>query len=208
MPRYIDLTLALEDGMRGVSSESVKEINRDGWNATTFHLYSHAGTHMDAPLHFDVSEQTIDQIPVEKLFVDAWLVDISEKKHIDVKDLSDIADKIQPGEGLIFRSGWSQYIGTPKFREDLPGFSVEFAEWCVTKGIGLVAVEPPSVADVNNLQELTKVHQILLENNIVIIEGLTNLDVIKNEKVQLVALPLKYKGADGAPARVIAIEQD
>jgi kynurenine formamidase len=49
MSRVIDLTVPLKDGMRGVTFETVKELEKDGWNARMLHLYSHAGTHMDAP---------------------------------------------------------------------------------------------------------------------------------------------------------------
>ena len=60
----IDLTLDLADGMRGVTVESTYSVDRHGWNASTYHLYSHAGTHMDAPLHFACNSQTIDRIPL------------------------------------------------------------------------------------------------------------------------------------------------
>jgi len=63
--------------MPGVSIEPAKTVDEDGWNATTLHLYSHCGTHMDAPLHFGVSERTIDEIPLESLMGPAWVVDLS-----------------------------------------------------------------------------------------------------------------------------------
>ncbi|UCG49954.1 MAG: cyclase family protein, partial [Phycisphaerales bacterium] len=77
MSRIIDLTLPLKNGMRGVTLEAAKTIETDGWNATTLHLYSHCGTHMDAPRHFDVGGQTIDQIPLDKCMGPAWLVNLS-----------------------------------------------------------------------------------------------------------------------------------
>ena len=58
--KIIDLTLTYEEGMRGVAFETARTKADDGWNALTLHLYSHAGTHMDAPFHFDVNDQTID----------------------------------------------------------------------------------------------------------------------------------------------------
>ena len=67
--------------------------------------------------------------------------------------------------------------------------------------------EPPSIADVTNMKEVTKIHEILLGGDIIIVEGLTNLEALSNDKVGLVALPLKIKDGDGAPARVIAIEK-
>ena len=77
----------------------------------------------------------------------------------------------------------------------------------VQKSIGILGVEPPSVADVNNLEEVTKIHQILLGGDVIIVEGLCNLDLIEKPKVKLIALPLKVTNGDGAPARVIAIQE-
>ena len=70
----------------------------------------------------------------------------------------------------------------------------------------MLGVEPPSVADVNNLEELTAVHEALLSAGVIIVEGLTNLDQIRNLKVTFMAFPLKVAMGDGAPARAFAIE--
>jgi kynurenine formamidase len=70
----------------------------------------------------------------------------------------------------------------------------------------MLGVEPPSVADVHNREELTNVHRVLLGGGVIVVEGLTNLDQIRAEKVTFMALPLKIAGGDGAPARAIAIE--
>jgi kynurenine formamidase len=85
---------------------------------------------------------------------------------------------------------------------------VELARWLVEKKVALIGVEPPSVADVNNIAELTEVHRILFEGNIVIVEGLAHLDKILRSEVEFVALPLKVAGGDGTPVRAIAVEQE
>lgn len=209
--KILDLTLAISDSMRGVEMEDAKRLGTDGWNAKTLHMYSHSGTHMDAPLHFGVSTSGIDEIELEKCIVDAWLVDITpcaDKQLITSEALSDIAHRIKPGQGLLIRSDWSYKHNTLEYRDALPRVSEELATWCVARGIVFIGVEPPSVADVNNIEELTKVHQILLKNGIVIVEGLTNLDKINQDMVKVIALPLKVKGGDGAPARVIAILEE
>ena len=207
--RYIDLTMSYGMGMRGFSIESAKSLKKDGWNASTLHLYSHSGTHMDAPIHFEVNEKTIDQYPASRFFCDCWIVDLpncSDSKLIVPEDLSKIANAILPGEGLIFRTGWSAYVGEEKYRQKLPRISKELAEWCTKKSIAMIGVEPPSIADVYDLKEVSEVHTILLNADVLIIEGLCNLGKISQPKVQLVALPLKIKNGDGAPCRVIAIE--
>ncbi len=64
------------------------------------------------------------------------------------------------------------------------------------------------MADVNSKEELTVVHQALLGAEIVIVEGLANLDALRQKEVTFIALPLKLEGGDGSPVRAIAIEDD
>lgn len=207
--QYFDLTMTYRPGMKGFSFEPAKTMADDGWNASSLLFYSHAGTHMDAPFHFEASKKTIEEYPVSRFFCDCWLVDIQNcerGKSIGVSDLGEITSKIAGGEGLLFRTGWSEYEGQEHYRSKLPRISKELATWCVDHQISMIGVEPPSVADVNNMAELTEIHSILLRADIIIVEGLCNLDKIKKEKVKLIALPLKIKNGDGAPCRVVAIE--
>lgn len=206
----IDLTLPIEDGQRGVAIETARTIEVDGWNATTLHLYSHSGTHMDAPLHFAVSDQTIDEYPLAKLMGKAWIARITgdcTNRWLEVKDLGPVADLVEPGDSLLLQTGWSQHVKEASYRDALPRISDELAKWCVTRGVKMLGVEPPSVANVNDLEELTRIHQILLSGHIVIVEGLCNLEKIQGQSVFFMALPLKVKGGDGSPVRAIAFEQ-
>ena len=210
MSRVIDLTVPLKDGMRGVTFETFKELEKDGWNARMLHLYSHAGTHMDAPLHFGVNETTIDRIPPERFVADAWVIDVPAVRSnmlIGIEHLMDVKDRLVEGDGLLFRTGWHRFIDTPAYRDALPRLSMALALWCVKRKVGLIGVEPPSVASLNDMQELQEVHRILLGGGIVVVEGLCNLEEISKPRVKIIALPLKIEGGDGAPARVIAIEE-
>ncbi len=207
--KVIDLTLPINENVAGVSIEQAKTLDRDGWNATTLHLYSHSGTHMDAPMHFEVNDQTMDTIPVNRLISQAWVVDlkhIQPSESITIAHLKAIENKIQKGQSILLHTGWSKRLGTKVYRDELPRISPELAHWLGEKGVNMLGVEPPSVADVNNLKEVTEVHTILMQNDIVIIEGLTNLEEISKEKITLIALPLKVEKGDGAPARVIVLE--
>jgi kynurenine formamidase len=206
----LDLTMTYQEGIDGYQYDVVKTVAKDGWNARTLHIYSHAGTHMDAPFHFGVSNDFIDEIKVNKFIGKAWVVSIPiimDSQLLGIKDLKVIADRIEEGDSLLLRTGWSQNVHLPKYRNKLPRISEELANWCVEKKVKMLGVEPPSVADVNNLQEVTRIHQILLAGGIIIIEGLINLEKIIKEQIFLMALPLKIKGGDGAPARVVAFEE-
>lgn len=208
--KIIDLTLPINNDMGGVSIESAKTISKDGWNATTLHLYSHSGTHMDAPLHFNVSNEAIDTLPVDRFVTKAWKVNLTHikpKELITIAHLSSIKDKIAPSDSIVLHTGWSSKLGTLTYRNDLPRISKELATWLGEKRINILGVEPPSVADVNNINEVTEIHEILMKNNIIIIEGLTNLESLSKKPFTLIALPLKIENGDGSPARVIAIEE-
>jgi arylformamidase len=209
--RFIDLTLTLRDGMRGVSLEPAKTMERDGWNATTLHLYSHAGTHMDAQTHFDAGPETIDQHEIERCIGPAWLVDcrhVQAHQLIEVTDLGVVGSVLRSGESLLLRTDWNQHVNDPGlYRDALPRISEGLARWCVDRGVKMLGVEPPSVADVNNKEELTRIHRILLTGGVTIVEGLTNLESIRREKVQFAAIPLKIDGCDGAPVRAFALEE-
>lgn len=210
--KYIihDLTHTLDDNIAGFAQEPARTIEKDGWNAKTLTIYSHAGTHMDAPLHFGVSDHTIDQFAPSDLMGTAWIVDViidSNKQLITLDDIISQLSDFNSGDSLIIRTLWSHNLDQPNFKSDLPRISEDLAKWCVLKKVKLLGVEPQSVADVENLEEVTQIHKILLKGNVIIIEGLKNLDLIKSKTVFLIALPLKIKDGDGAPARVIAFEE-
>lgn len=206
----IDLTLTYSPQISGYSSDVAKTISADGWNANNLHIYSHAGTHMDAPYHFEVTDERIDEIPVERFISKAHVVTVNitqSQQLITTEDLKQVEGRLQPGESIIIKTGWYQFVGTPKYRNELPRISKESAQWLVHKKVNMLAVEPPSVADVNNLSEVTLIHQILLGGSIIIVEGICNTSALTKDTVQLIALPLKILKGDGAPARVIAIQE-
>jgi arylformamidase len=210
MPRIIDLTLPLTPGQRGVATEPKYTVARDGWNAATWHLYTHAGTHMDSQLHFAAGPETIDTKPLTKCMGPAVvvnLVPIAPRALITVAHLGAAAANFQAGDSLLLRTDWYRSVKDPAvYRDGLPRISEELANWCVDRRVGILGVEPPSVADVNNLTEITRVHQILLGGGVTIVEGLGHLDQLTQPRVFFAALPLKLAAGDGCPVRAFAVE--
>lgn len=207
--RVIDLSLTVNNDMPGVNVSTAKRLEVEGWNATTLSLYSHCGTHMDAPRHFLPDGATLDQQDLSVCVGPATVVNLAPaepKQLINVDDLGTLADSIQPGARLLFRTDWHKRYGTPQYRNELPRISLALAEWLVDRKVAMIGVEPPSVADVNNKQELTDVHQTLFRGNVLIVEGLANLDQIASPTVEFIALPMKITGGDGSPVRAVAIE--
>ena len=208
--KIIDLSLAIDEKMRGVDIRPAKQLERDGWNATTLSLYSHCGTHMDAPRHFLPEGRTLDLQPLAAVVGPAVVINLAPaapKQLLQVSDFVAHDDWVTPGCRLLLRTDWHHRYGTAEYRDELPRISRELAHWFVERQVGLVGVEPPSVADVNDRDELTEVHQILFRGDVVIVEGLANLDQLTQRSVEFVALPMKIVGGDGSPVRAIAIER-
>ena len=209
MQHIIDLTLTIEPGMRGVELHQAKMLDRDGWNAKRLELYSHCGTHMDAPRHFLPEGSTIDKVDLAACIGPARVIDLTPVKPrelLTIQHLRGSVARIQPGDRLLLRTDWYQRHGTAEYRQELPRIHIDLAHWLVERGIALLGVEPPSVADVNHRDELTAVHRVLLSGGIVIVEGLAHLDQIQSDTVDLIVLPLKILDGDGAPARAVAIQ--
>ena len=184
MPHLVDLTQTLRAGMRGVAWDTAATLEREGWNARSLHLYSHTGTHMDAQAHFAAGPETIDRIPLERCMGPAWLVDIpglAPRALITVEHLSDVQRQFQRGDSLLLRTGWSRFVDEPSiYRDGLPRIGEDLALWCANNSVKILGVEPPSVADVNNLEEVTRIHKILLTAGVVIVEGLAHLERISS----------------------------
>lgn len=207
--RTIDLSLPITCEMPGVDIRVAKRLEADGWNASTLELYSHSGTHMDAPCHFLPGGATLDQQDLNCCVGQALVINLApcEPSQLHtVGDLTAYDSQIGPGSRLLLRTDWHKRYGTAEYRHALPRISIELARWLVERQVAMIGVEGPSVADVNNMQELTEVHQTLFRGGVLIVEGLANLDQLSQPQVEFIALPLRLVGLDGCPVRAIAIE--
>ena len=205
----IDLTLRLRPGRREVEFGTEYTVARDGWTARTLHLYSHAGTYLDAPVHFDAGDQTIDEIPLADCMGRAGIASLESlapRTPIMVEHLGETAARVQSGDALLLRTGWSRHVhDADYYRDNFPPISVELAEWIVAKNVRMVGFEPPSVADVNDLPAVTRIHKILLGAGVIIVEGLTGLDALTRPSCFLAAVPLKVPNGDDALADAFEI---
>ena len=214
----IDLTLPIISGgstppkMPRPEFELVRTMEKDGCRTSKVSFYNHSGTHMDSPSHFLDSGNTIDQLCLEHCMGKAYVVDASSLEagqRIQIEDLGDLTVKLEEGGRLLFYTGWERFYPDETYYHQFPALSLELAHWIVEKGIVLVGIDTGSVAAVDNWSELTAVHKVLLSNNVIVVEGLSNLHKLPFGKpVNLICLPMKLAATDGAPAHVVAISDD
>lgn len=186
--------------------ERVEKIE-DGANANVSRLSAgvHTGTHVDAPYHFLPGGSTVETLPLDVLIGAAQVIDLGEKVDLITADVLKGAGLIHGVHRVLFKTRNSQFWarGEADFQTGFVGISADGAEYLAAQEIKLVGVDYLSVAPYHQSRPT---HQILLNAKTVIIEGL-DLSQVKAGVYQLICLPLKLGGSDGAPARTILIEQ-
>lgn len=197
-----------------VAVEPLGTIARAGRNTHRLVLGTHTSTHVDAPYHFLEGGETVEALPLEALVGPARVVNLLPVKsfhEIGKESLAPHFEGDAPPERLLFRADWSDHWGTPKFYGEYPYFTREASRFLVERGVKLLGFDFPSPDDPRGPGPDgidSPNHKVLLAAGVVLVEYLANLREIRRPDVWLVALPLSIAGADGAPARVIAIDSD
>ena len=171
---------------------------KDGkYNLSVLTLGSHTGTHIDSPFHLFADGETVDRLPLELLLGRARVVEITSAR-IDETVLRefDLTTEVR----LLFKTRNSYLWSSKAFVKDYVHLTVDAARYLVQEGIKLIGIDYLSV-DKADSEEL-EVHKELLQAGVIIIEGL-DLREVEPGDYELICLPLKIQGGDGAPARVV-----
>ena len=177
----------------------------------------HAGTHVDAPVHFDArpGARSIDEIPLENFFTEAVCLDLSHKplrSDISIKDLQNAEATagitIMPKDTVLLHMDfYRRCYGKEGYLTDFPGLTKDSATWLGSKGITMFGVEAvsPGRPGLNNFE----VHHVCRDLNFTHIEGLCNLDkLVGKGRFRFIGFPLKIKGGTGSPIRAVALLDD
>ena len=174
----------------------------------------HAGTHVDAPVHFDArpGAASIDQMPLERFYTSALCLDLS---HIPLRHAATVAEletalarsrgEIQPGDTVLLHMATNdRLLGKPGYLHDFPGLAVESVHWLADRGVGMFGVEAISPAPEG--EPNYQAHLACAERGITHVECLANLDrLIGRGRFRFVGLPLRIRGGTASPIRAVAI---
>lgn len=205
--KIVDLTHPISSktpvypGTSAVQIETFATVDKDGYREKMLHIASHVGTHMDAPAHMLAEGRFLDDFLVESFTGSALAVDVRQLTKPELS--AQVLDNLPSVEFILFFTGWSQKWGTAEYFSNFPYPGIDLANALTKRGIKGVGIDTPSVDVVDSRDYPT--HHILLNNEIVIIENLTNLAALPKQTFRLFALPLKITEADGAPVRAIAM---
>ncbi|HSW46735.1 MAG TPA: cyclase family protein [Phycisphaerae bacterium] len=205
MSEWIDISRPLRPGMlhwpgdRGFELRVVERIGGPGaCNLSEIHTSAHIGTHVDAPRHVIEGGQDVAALPLGRLCGPATLIELAAEGGIAAADLARAG--IPRGDRVLIRTANSRLWDLPRFSEQYVFLAEEAGRWLVDREVPLVGIDYLSVDRYEAADH--PVHRLLLGAGVVVLEGLA-LDGVGPGRYELVTLPLKIEGGDGAPARVV-----
>jgi arylformamidase len=204
---WIDVTATLDPARTPVYAgdapmkfDFLKDMRKgDKFTLSVYSMGAHSGTHIDAPMHFVADGAPIDQVPLDPLIGAARVIDIPDSvQAIDAAELS--RHDWKGAKRVLFRTrstrrGW---MDSPEFHKDFAYVAPDAAQLLADGGVVLVGVDYISAEQYG--APAPRTHQILLGRGIPIVEGL-DLRPVQAGDYDLIVLPLKVRGHEGAPAR-------
>jgi len=203
---WIDISAPLRNHMPVFTGDPPFHIERaltiaggDVCNLSTMQLGAHSGTHVDAPIHFIEGGAGAEATPLDALMGPAWVVDASTAgATITADDLERFAIPADETR-VLFRTPAVRLWDEPDFDTAFVAPDASAAEWLVARGTRMVGMDYLSVAPFDAPKPT---HQILLGAGVVVVEGL-DLRAVEPGPYELLCLPLRIVGSDGAPARAL-----
>jgi len=197
-----------------------------GAAANRLTLAEHTGTHVDAPFHFDVDGQTMDQVAVDTLLLrpykkfDLTAHDFQPGDLVGADALRDAVDAagftVEPGDVAVLEMGWDKYLPDGSEARDpawwganQPGLAEDACEYLVQAGVNAVASDTAAADVAARDGEILAGHghsHAFLPRGILIVEGLKGLAAVPATGLFL-ALPLKIQGGTGSPVRVVLLSE-
>lgn len=185
--------------------ESANTLEKNGFIEKRITMFSHTGTHMDAPYHMLPNGLPLDKFPVQQFIGHAAVLDLTTINTctISLDYIKQFYDQIVSAEYLLINTGWSRFWDNEKYFNNFPVLSVAAASWLAEFNLKGIGIDTISFDDINDYK--FSVHHIFLTKGMVLIENLTNLAAIPDQPFIFSCLPLKINNADGSPVRAVAL---
>jgi len=220
--RVVDLSHELYDemptypGARAVETEVIHTHEHDGYQITALHITTHHGTHVDAPIHFSTGRRTtLSEIPVADLVGEAVILRVPRgpDEAIDAalldQALADHGEDLPERPIVLLNTGFHDRHGDDAelYGMHHPYVTEDGASWLVEHGARVVGLDSSGFERHGApIPEASVAHNTLLGAGVVLIEELVRLEQVDFQRPLVVIAPLPVRNADGAPARVLALE--
>lgn len=201
VPTVIDVTRRLSRDTVAYAGDTVPDFRQEDcgvYLVSELHMSSHSGTHIDAPVHYLKTGMTVDEIPLTSLIGRCRVIDLTQVSGKITRD--DLAGKIGGATRILIRT---RYSGMNRFIEDYPCLDMSAAKLLTDAGTVCVGIDSLSIEE---FQCDGSVHRELMRTGCIVIE-LLDLSQAAPGDYTMIALPLKLKGMDGSPARVVLVPE-
>lgn len=203
MTTLIDLSQKIQHSMPVYPGDSPVNLSRDrslhtdGYTCFRLESNTHAGTHIDTPMHLTQSASYVLDYPLEKFFGRGCLLDVRGEERIGYAE--EYEEIVQEGDIVLVFTGRGETFLDRDYFKNYPAMEESLVRFLITRNIKLLGLDSPSPD-----RYPFDIHKILFESGILIIENLTNLDALLSAKsFEIMAFPLKIR-ADASPVRVVA----
>lgn len=206
---WIDATVTLDpattpvyEGDTPMRFEFLKQMGKgDPLTLSAYSLGAHSGTHVDAPMHFVANGASVDRIPLDRLIGPARVIEIPDSvQAITAAELGRHSWRGAPRILFRTRSSAHGWMTQPTFHRDFAYIAADAAQLLADAGVQLVGIDYLSAEQFG--APAPRAHQILLGKEIPIVEGLSLVSVGAGD-YDLIVLPMKVGGHEGAPARAV-----
>ncbi|MDP9353598.1 MAG: cyclase family protein [Chloroflexota bacterium] len=209
--RVVDLTHVLLPGKEQYTLEVSRRNERHGAEGdimSTVYMWSHVGTHVEAPLHFLADGGDTASIPIERLIGPAIVLDFRHKQTNEAISLEELqqAGQVERQDRVLIMTGRQDLYRTPA-SHDRPYLTEEAVRWLVEERQISCLGTDSSGFEVRGVSHYPN-HRLLNTAGVPVLECLTNLTELRRQRVYLVALPWPVAGLDACPVRAVAIEAE
>ncbi len=199
--------MPLMEGIARPELVDLATVERDGYAMSRYAFTNHSGTHIDAPAHQIEGGATLDEIPLTRLVTDALVVDCRALApgSVSMGEVEEQIADVRPDDLVLFCSGNDRNWGTDAYWRGWCYPDAEVSAVLVDRGVSGVGFDGPSADPVESVTY--DLHRIWLSAGRVILENLRSLTELPR-RCRVVCAPLKVRGANGGPARVLALVDD
>ena len=209
--RVVDLSHAITPGMPvwpgtpGPEISPIATIAADGFAEQSICLSSHTGTHLDAPAHMIEGGATLDSLEPGRFFGSAVIVDALAPAGgiIGIDLLEPCLEEVASADFVLFHTGWSRFWGQAGYDLGYPVLDDAAAGLLAGMPLRGVGIDCPSFDSPVSVDY--PVHRRLLEAGILLIENLTNLQLLPVTGSLLAVFPLGIERADASPVRAVSL---
>jgi arylformamidase len=171
-------------------------------------MSSHLGTHIEFPYHHMKTGKDAANYPLERMVGDAVLFNFTHKKkneEISREEIIKSGVDVRRGDIAVIYTGMQELWNTPR-GHDRPCLSIEATEYLV-RDIGIHCIATDATGLEVRGTDHQPVHEMLFAHDVAMVESMTNLDKLSGNRFTIIMLPIRVKGMDSCPVRVVALEQ-